>query len=313
MHDVFHDHSPMWPRFNHGCPKRPPEDDPYNTPFAVLAYTEGGDPVITVHTLEGETYDVDVKDKIIILKDTTYTIAADGTNIVLTDSDGNEQTIPVFESAEASTTQAGFMSAEDKTKLDSIESGAEKNPSVATIAKNGLMSHADKTKLDSIETGAQRNAEIPVATTTTAGLMSATDKSKLDNVPSSFPSYSEATTTSPGLMSATDKAKLDDVAAGAQVNTIEGITVNGSAITPDANKIVNIAVSGGGGGVAGDVNVIEVVKVNGTALTPDSNKAVDVTVPTKTSDLTNDSTFVTTTEMNTAISSAITGAINSTY
>ena len=39
------------------------------------------------------------------------------------------------------------------------------------------------------------------------------------------------------------------------------------------------------------VNVIETVKVNGTALTPTA-KAVDVTVPTKTSDLTNDSGFM---------------------
>ena len=39
-------------------------------------------------------------------------------------------------------------------------------------------------------------------------------------------------------------------------------------------------------------NVIETVKVNGTALTP-TNKAVDVTVPTKTSDLTNDDGFIT--------------------
>lgn len=39
-------------------------------------------------------------------------------------------------------------------------------------------------------------------------------------------------------------------------------------------------------------NVIETVKVNGTALTPVS-KAVDVTVPTKTSDLTNDDGFIT--------------------
>lgn len=38
------------------------------------------------------------------------------------------------------------------------------------------------------------------------------------------------------------------------------------------------------------VNVIESVKVNGTALTP-SSKAVDVTVPTKTSQLTNDSGY----------------------
>lgn len=38
----------------------------------------------------------------------------------------------------------------------------------------------------------------------------------------------------------------------------------------------------------GEPNVIETVKVNGTALTPDAQKAVDVTVPTKTSDLIND-------------------------
>lgn len=42
----------------------------------------------------------------------------------------------------------------------------------------------------------------------------------------------------------------------------------------------------------GAPNVIEIVKVNGTPLTPDDNKAVDVTVPTKTSDLTNDDNVV---------------------
>ena len=40
-------------------------------------------------------------------------------------------------------------------------------------------------------------------------------------------------------------------------------------------------------------NTIETVKVNGTALTPDANKAVNVEVPTKVSDLTNDSGFIT--------------------
>lgn len=67
--------------------------------------------------------------------------------------------------------------------------------------------------------------------------------------------YSDATTSASGLMSASDKTKLNGIAAGAEEN------------------------------------VIETVKVNGTALTP-SNKAVDVTVPTATSDLTNDSNFV---------------------
>jgi len=73
-------------------------------------------------------------------------------------------------------------------------------------------------------------------------------------IPGSDTTYSEATTSAAGLMSASDKSKLDGVDSGA------------------------------------DVNVIEAVKVNGTALTV-TNKAVDVTVPTKTSDLTNDSNF----------------------
>ena len=42
------------------------------------------------------------------------------------------------------------------------------------------------------------------------------------------------------------------------------------------------------------VNVIETVKVNNTALTPNSLKAINITVPTKVSDLTNDTGFTTT-------------------
>jgi hypothetical protein len=42
----------------------------------------------------------------------------------------------------------------------------------------------------------------------------------------------------------------------------------------------------------GAPNVIEIVKVNGTALTPDANKAVNVLVPTKASELTNDVNIV---------------------
>lgn len=74
-------------------------------------------------------------------------------------------------------------------------------------------------------------------------------------IPDNNTTYNNATTSTAGLMSASDKTKLDGVASGAQVN------------------------------------VIETVKVNNTALTP-SSKAVNVTVPTKTSDLTNNSNFV---------------------
>lgn len=54
--------------------------------------------------------------------------------------------------------------------------------------------------------------------------------------------------------------------------------------TAEKNKLAGIA-------AGAQVNAITTVKVNGTALTPDANKAVDVTVPTKVSQLTNDSGF----------------------
>jgi hypothetical protein len=65
-----------------------------------------------------------------------------------------------------------------------------------------------------------------------------------------------------------DKAKLDGIADGAQVN------------------------------------VIETVKVNGTAVTPGSSKDVDITVPTKVSDLTNDSKFQTEAEVAATVAAA---------
>ncbi len=42
----------------------------------------------------------------------------------------------------------------------------------------------------------------------------------------------------------------------------------------------------------GAPNIIEIVKVNGSALTPDSNKAIDIDVPTKISELENDDNTV---------------------
>lgn len=49
-----------------------------------------------------------------------------------------------------------------------------------------------------------------------------------------------ATETTAGAMSAEDKVKLNGVAAGAQVNVIEGVQVNGADLTIDENKKVNV-------------------------------------------------------------------------
>lgn len=66
--------------------------------------------------------------------------------------------------------------------------------------------------------------------------------------------------------------------------TGKGLSTN-DFTTAEKNKLGGIA-------TGAQVNVIETVKVNGTAQTP-SSKAVNITVPTKVSDLTNDSGFIT--------------------
>lgn len=75
------------------------------------------------------------------------------------------------------------------------------------------------------------------------------------------------------------------VAADGKTDTLELAASGNITLTPDAtNDKVTISTNA-------EANVITSVKQNGTALTI-TNKAVDVTVPTKTSDLTNDSDFV---------------------
>ena len=65
-----------------------------------------------------------------------------------------------------------------------------------------------------------------------------------------------------------------------ELGNYQELLVSGTNIKTINNQSLlgegNITIQGGSGG---DTNVIETVKVNGTALTPDSNKAVDVTVP----------------------------------
>ena len=52
-----------------------------------------------------------------------------------------------------------------------------------------------------------------------------------------------ATQLADGLMSKEDKKKLDLIAANAQVNTIEGVQLDGVDLTPDGNKKVNVALA----------------------------------------------------------------------
>lgn len=73
-------------------------------------------------------------------------------------------------------------------------------------------------------------------------------------------------------------------ALGGKVDVVSGKGLSTNDYTSTEKQKLSGIASGA------QVNVIESVKVNGTALTP-SSKAVDVTVPTKTSQLTNDSGY----------------------
>ena len=136
--------------------------------------------------------------------------------------------------------------------------------------------------------------------------------------------------------------KVDEIIAeGGEPNVIESVKVNGSALTPDANKAVNIPVptatselTNDGDGTSNfatedyvDENggKIDIIKKNGTAQSIDpTDKSVNISVPTtvaelsdasdyaqasdiptNVSDLTNDSNYQTDTDVQTAIESAI--------
>src|SRR5690606_3883158 len=76
----------------------------------------------------------------------------------------------------ATQTEAGFMSAADKTKLNGVETGAQAN--VATNLSQGTRT----TTTVPITSSTGTAATLEVATTSLAGVMSSADKTKLDGL-----------------------------------------------------------------------------------------------------------------------------------
>ena len=75
---------------------------------------------------------------------------------------------------------------------------------------------------------------------------------------------------------------LNKTILGYWYNRMKTVFANKTELSTLEDRVDDIVAEGG------EPNVIDTVKVNGTPLTPDAQKAVDVTVPTATSDLTND-------------------------
>ena len=183
--------------------------------------------------------------------------------------------------APATESAAGTMSAEDKTKLNAIEAGAEKNKLEAVSVAGTNVPINNKTAQISVDATPTTGSTNPVQSGGVADALAGKQAtiSDLDNIRAGAAAggtayqkpqagipmadlaadvttvLTDATPTKHGLMSAADKTKLDGIEENAQENVIEQVQVNGVA-------------------------------------RPVSSKAVNIPVPTKTSDLVNDDSVV---------------------
>lgn len=167
---------------------------------------------------------------------------------------------------------AGVLTAADKTKLDTIASGAQVNvPADLTIANRGV------TTLD-INSSSGTDITVPAATTLLTGLLTAADKTKLDGLITNTQSnlslgtvtsiaapisnsdgtgvslpLANATGPLAGLLSGADKQKLDGIQAGAQVSAATNLTYTSStAVVANSNGTgftITDAVAGGNKGL----------------------------------------------------------------
>ena len=204
----------------------------------------------------------------------------------------------------ATQSAAGAMSAADKTKLDGVATGAQVNV-IETVKVNGTSQTvtgkavdisvpttvAELTDADDYATKGyvdENGGKIDkIKVNGTEQTIDSSDKSVNIAVPTGGSAAPEMDGTATAGTATTwahsdhvhphDSTKVDKV-------TGKGLSTN-DYTTAEKNKLGAIAENA-------QVNVIETVKKNGVAITP-VDKAVDIAVPTKTSDLNNDSGYIT--------------------
>ena len=157
---------------------------------------------------------------------TYYQVLADGITINVAPVDSTTGIIPVKNLPEAvAGGTSGIMTGADKTKLNSIASGAEVNQNAFSNVKIGSTTVAADGKTDTLELVAGSNVTITPDATNDKITIAATDTT-----------YSEASTSAAGLMSTSDKTKLNGIATGAEVNqnAFSNVKVGSTTVAADA-------------------------------------------------------------------------------
>lgn len=153
------------------------------------------------------------------IKGSFKSASASGTTITLTKNDDTEVTLTTQDTtySNATTSAAGLMSADDKTKLNGVASGAEVNQNAFTTVKVGTTDLVADSKTDTLTITAGNNITLTPNASGDSFTIAATDTT-----------YSNATTSTAGLMSAQDKTKLDGLSSsGGNYLSLSGGTVTG--------------------------------------------------------------------------------------
>lgn len=141
--------------------------------------------------------------------------------------------------AAGTTGAAGFISTADKTKLDSIATGAEVNQnSFANIVVGASTIQADG-KSDSLTLTAGTGITLNADTINDAVTIAVTANGH---------THSDATTSASGFLSAADKTKLNGIATGAEVNqnAFTSVIAGGNTIAADS-KTDTLTINAGSG------------------------------------------------------------------
>lgn len=169
----------------------------------------------------------------------------------------------------ATTTTSGFMSKDDKSKLNGIEAGANaythptSHPASMITGLSEVATSGDYNDLANKPTSMSPTAHIHAQSDITGLASALSGKSDVSHTHSDYAlasdltalsdtvdgkansshSHSVATTTSDGFMSKSDKSKLNGVESGANKTTVDS-ALSETSTNPVQNKVINTALSG---------------------------------------------------------------------